>query len=493
MKTRIVLVMLMLLSFIAAFSQQWDVVLKPYEIYETRSLEAAQVRDWGHAYLQASEFGKTQGAGAYIFILDTGIETNHPDLVNNLELKYAKDFTNSTSGFEDKNGHGTHCAGIAAAINNSFGVIGIAPNAKLVPIKVLNDQGQGAYSWITSGIKYVADLQIKEKKIISMSLGGSQGNTDLHNAIKYAISKGVFIVVAAGNSGCNTPETIGFPGNYPEVITVGSLDRNEQPSVFSSCGKNMDISAPGSGIYSTHLNGSYAYLSGTSMATPQVAGIAALLVAYYDIKTQVQLEAYLAKYAKPLFSGGWNTRTGAGAPIATRYTVAPDQPDNPEPPVDTIPTPPTPPDRVYSRRVVSIPIRASFEDVMFKGGSDASFRFIGMGGLIVEYRTTEPAHVAYEKINRLTENYFRNRGYILPDSQADMDFCAGWVAYFYRLILRQESGLDVTISEAWVSEGKSDNRTLVKYTKSFPVGSRTIGERAFRRQARRGNAKSLTW
>ena len=164
-------------------------------------------------------------------------------------------------------------------------------------------------------------------------------------------------------------------------------------------------------------------------------------------------------------------------------------PNNPEPPKDTTPTTPPPP--ALKSRVVSIPIVANYENIPFKGSSDGAFRFIGMGGLIVEYRTTEPANVAYKRIQQATNDFFRNRGYVLPQNQADMDFAAGWVAYFYRMILRQQ-GLDVTISSGWVSEEATD-RTLVFYTKAFPVGTNGASVKVFKREVRRGNAKVVTW
>lgn len=483
------------LLFVSAWAkgQKWDIQIPAYQVETARALAFNQVRDWGHSYLQAFEFTKSQGSGAYIFILDTGIKTDHPDLAANVDIRYAKDFTGSATGYQDANGHGTHCAGIAAAVNNDIGVVGIASQAKLVPVKVLNDSGSGSFSWVAQAIRYVADLPNDanlsgKKRIISMSLGGSSGSTDLYNAIKYAISKGVFLVAAAGNDYCNSPETVGYPGNYPEMITVASLDKSETVSAFSSCGKNVDVIAPGSGIYSTHLGNNYAYLSGTSMATPQVAGIAAILTVAYDIKTQSQLEAYLRKYAKDLGDKGFDTRAGYGASIATRYTALPDAPgDNPEPPTDTTPTTPTPIN--LKQRVLSVPVDGEFT-ILYGKASGGKFRFANIAGLVVEYTTTETVEVATARINKAVKEFYTNRGFVLPDNQYDTDFAAGWAEYFMKMILKQE-GITIQTKFAWVSEIlENGNRNLVYYDKQFPV---SLSASQIRQEQKAGKLKTFTY
>lgn len=477
---------------LAVSSWGQDVILEPYEVVEIRALAASQTRDWGHVYLQASEF-KGEGKGVYVFVLDTGIDSDHPDLKGNIDIRYCKDFTRSASGFEDVHGHGTHCAGIIGAIDNNEGVIGIATNVKIVAVKVLNDQGSGSYTDIIAGIRYVADLQISEQKIISMSLGGSSTTPAFEDAINYAISKGVYIVAAAGNSYCTVPNSIGYPGKYPQVITVGSIGKTAQPSDFSSCGEQLDIAAPGEGVYSTHKNGSYAYLSGTSMATPQVTGIIAKLLSRYKFTSQKEMEAYLGKYASDLYDKGWDKRTGYGAPIATNYSEGPDGelPDDPNP--DPNPEPPA----VYKARTVSIPIRNYYDNILFKSTTDGAYRYMSVGGIVVEYKTTKSAELASQEINALADNFFTRRGFILPQDQCDIDFTAAWAAYFFRL-LAKNSGYDVNISEMWAAEGLSDDRTLIYYTKDYPVGSKVLEKqfvktRAAKKMQRRGEIATLNW
>lgn len=328
--------------------EQFDVTLPPYFAIPVELRGFSQVVDWGHRYLRASEvYGKTKGEKAIIFILDTAGVFDHPDLKDNALNELAKNFTDSPT-MTDIHGHGTHCAGIAAATDNSDGVIGVAPAAKLVPMKVLNDGGSASYTWIIDGVYHVADLKLPKgyenhRKIISMSLGGPSGSPNMEKAIDYAISKGVFVIAAAGNSGYKEGQnTIGYPGRYEQVITVASIGKSGEPSGFSSNGAEVDLAAPGEGVYSTHKNNGYAYLSGTSMACPHVSGVAALVLSYFPhIKNQFELEAFLEDFAKDIYDKGEDDRTGAGVPdLPLYFEQTPEDPGN-EDPGDEDPVPET--------------------------------------------------------------------------------------------------------------------------------------------------------
>lgn len=211
-----------------------------------------------------------------IAILDTGIDQNHEDL--KLKIVANKNFTNSKT-VDDLYGHGTHVAGIAAAItNNAIGVAGVGYDSSLMNVKVLDDRGSGFYSWVANGIVWAVD---NGAKVINMSLGGSSPSSVLEEAINYAWSKGVVIVAAAGNNGSNSPS---YPAYYPNVIAVAATDNNDLKASWSNYGDWVDVAAPGVSIYSTLPNHNnklrkkdYGFLSGTSMASPHVAGLAGLI------------------------------------------------------------------------------------------------------------------------------------------------------------------------------------------------------------------------
>ncbi len=213
----------------------------------------------------------TQGEGVRVAVLDTGIDTDHPDLKT--AIVGSRDFTGD--GIEDVNGHGTHTAGVVGARLNNIGFVGVAPRTELLVGKVLGNDGRGAFDWIAQGIDWAVS---EGAHIISMSLGGPVSSHRLFVSVHDALAKGRFVVCAAGNEGSLFQNSIGYPGRYGGVLTIGSHDRNGNPSGFSSRGGEIDVMGPGSDIWSTYKDGGYASLSGTSMATPFVAGLSALVL-----------------------------------------------------------------------------------------------------------------------------------------------------------------------------------------------------------------------
>lgn len=219
-----------------------------------------------------------------IAIIDTGIDLRHPDL----NVYSQKSFVKGKKTANDDNGHGTHVAGIAAAKDNGIGVVGIAPGARLWAIKVLNSQGSGFMSDVIKGVDYVT-ANAASIEVANLSLGGPNSSA-LNDAIKRSVQAGVTYVVAAGNSAADASNT--SPANSPDVIAVSAIvdtdgrcgglgvsssyGADDTFASFSNYGSVVDIAAPGVSIYSTYKNGAYATLSGTSMASPHVAGAAAL-------------------------------------------------------------------------------------------------------------------------------------------------------------------------------------------------------------------------
>jgi subtilisin len=215
--------------------------------------------------------------GADIAILDTGIDSDHPDLGANLGTGTA--FVECTGGsctttWDDDDGHGTHCAGIADARDNTEGVVGVSTNATLHAVKVLDNRGSGTFSDVAAGIEWVAD---QGYDVGSMSLGASSGSQTVKDACQYAADSGVLLVASAGNSGpCS--DCVGYPAAYSTVIAVSATNQDDALADYSSTGSEVELAAPGSNIYSTYVDGAYETLSGTSMSCPHVSGAAGQLM-----------------------------------------------------------------------------------------------------------------------------------------------------------------------------------------------------------------------
>ncbi len=235
------------------------------------SSQPVQVLPWGINKIDAEQvwpLGNT-ATGTDVGIIDTGISTSHPDLAANIKGGVSEVWY--TSSYNDDNGHGSHVAGIVGAINNTVGVVGAGPGVNLYAIKVLDRNGSGYLSDVISGIDWAT---ANKMKVINMSLGCNCPSQAMHDAIIRAYKAGVTIVAAAGNSG----GSVIYPAAYPEVIAVGATDSSNDAPWWSSRGPEVDLAAPGVSIYSTYKGTKYATLSGTSMASPHVAGSAALLL-----------------------------------------------------------------------------------------------------------------------------------------------------------------------------------------------------------------------
>ncbi|MDR6225346.1 S8 family peptidase [Desmospora profundinema] len=205
-----------------------------------------------------------------VAILDTGVDYNHEDLAGKVEK--GGDYIDNDQDPMDEQGHGTHCAGIAAAAtDNGIGIAGMAPDVTIYAVRVLDANGSGSYDAIAKGIIDAADAG---SDVISMSLGGSQGSRTLEEAVNYAHEQGSVVVAAAGNSSTNAPS---YPAYYENAIAVAATDENDRLANFSNYGDWVDVAAPGVNILSTMPNNQYQNQSGTSMATPYVAGLAGLI------------------------------------------------------------------------------------------------------------------------------------------------------------------------------------------------------------------------
>jgi thermitase len=248
-------------------------------------------------------------------VIDTGVDLSHPDLVANLITGY--DFVGDDNQPQDGNGHGSNVAGIVAAALNGLGVVGVAPNVRLLPVKVLSDDGSGSMSDVIDGIVFAAD----RANILNLSLGGTSSSQSLLDAVKYATNKGRLVVASGGNcgdpntyalNGCSSVNQPLYPGAYSQVMAVAAVTSNDTRAAFSNQNNTIDISAPGVSIYNTYRNGGYAAYSGTSQAAPHVSGQAGLIWSHQRSFTATQVRAAIESSAIDLGAAGWDPSYGWG-------------------------------------------------------------------------------------------------------------------------------------------------------------------------------------
>ncbi len=262
----------------------------------------------------------TGSSGVTIAVIDTGVDYNHQDLKGKCVAGY--NFVDRTTDPMDDHGHGTHVAGIAAAFgDNSTGVAGMDWKARIMPIKVLDAQGSGYDSDVAAGIRFATD---RGAEVINMSLGSPDYSYTITEAVSYAHGKGVTMVAASGNEASG----VSYPAACDHVIAVGALDSNDSLAYFSNRGAALDLTAPGVSILST-FHGGYQKMSGTSMASPVVAGCASLVLAAHPGYGPSQVEQALKGGAMDLGSPGFDTSYGYGK-VNAHAAVAGEQPE-PEP------------------------------------------------------------------------------------------------------------------------------------------------------------------
>jgi subtilisin family serine protease len=247
----------------------------------------------------------TGSAAVTIAILDTGVDQYHPDLGGKIVSGY--DFIEMDADPQDDNGHGTHVAGIAAAVtNNGIGIAGASWGARIMPIKVLNHYGSGSYAGLAEGIVWATD---QGTQVINCSLGGAYPSAILKDAIDYAYAQGVVQVAASGNSGGGY---VLYPARYTNVIAVGATDANNNRAGFSNYGSELSLVAPGVSIYSTQLGAGYGYRSGTSMSTPFVSGLVAVLVGLSRPYSPDLIAYEMESTTLDLGAAGWDSYHGHG-------------------------------------------------------------------------------------------------------------------------------------------------------------------------------------
>lgn len=292
-------------------------ILKDIRALKTRAKQAAppaetepaagQETPWGIARVQApAAWATTKGKGVKLVVIDTGIDMTHPELSGILKGGWNAISTSTT--FNDDNGHGTHCSGTIAAKDDGAGVVGVAPEIDLYGVKVLDENGSGTFDDVIAGMLWAVENKME---VASMSLGAGRGNPALADAVEAMKKGGVILIAAAGNSG----GSVGYPAAYPGAIAVAASDSTDKLASFSSRGPAVAVIAPGVNVKSTYMGGGYDTLSGTSMATPHVAGLAALYVATHKGATPDQARAALSAASSKL-PGVPDIGQGAGLPVA---------------------------------------------------------------------------------------------------------------------------------------------------------------------------------
>ena len=291
----------------------------------------------------AQAWQRSTGRGVTVAVVDSGVDATHPDLAG--QVLPGADFITGLEGTAvDPHGHGTHVAGtIAALAGNDTGVTGIAPQARILPVRVLAANGSGYMSDVANGIAYAAE---HGADVINMSISSTWQVAAVSNAIAYARSRGVAVVAAAGNARAQGSPT-SYPAADPGVIAVAATTSADTVAGYSTSGGYVDVAAPGSDILSTYPGGQYVWMNGTSMAAPHVAAVAALLKGADRGLTPDQIEQALTVSAVDLGRPGRDDDFGAGRldAAAALATVAPGATDPaldgpaPSGPVGTDPTP----------------------------------------------------------------------------------------------------------------------------------------------------------
>jgi subtilisin family serine protease len=287
---------------------------------------------WAHGYT---------GEGVVVAVVDTGVDWNHPDLASQIWVNVDDiagngldddhngfvddvrgwDFSFGDNNPDDGNGHGTHVAGTIAAERNGFGATGIAPDATIMPVRVLGNNGSGTAQAVAAGIRYAAQ---NGADIINLSLGGAL-STAIQSAIQFAQSLNVLVVAAAGNEYAATP---GYPARFSSsmnnVLSVGAHSSSNQIASFSNdvgASGAVQVDAPGANVYSTYAGDGYARLSGTSMATPHVAGLAALALSANPSLSASALRTLIVDGANRAISGS-DSRGGINAALTVAMAAA---------------------------------------------------------------------------------------------------------------------------------------------------------------------------
>ncbi len=353
-----------------------------------------------------------QFAPVVVAVVDTGVDLDHPELTPN--LVDGASFVDGVATPDDDNGHGSHVAGIVAAIaNNGFGgVVGVAPRASLMPVKVLNMLGSGTTADVADGIRWAVD---NGAHIINLSLGTVDYSATLEDAIEYAADQGAVLVGAAGNcgdgdygfNGCDFQDQPAYPALWPEVIAVAATNASMDQASFSTAGEYVEVAAPGQTILSTFAFGEYAFISGTSQAAPHVAGLAALIWAHHPQLSADQVRWAMSGTALDLGATGHDPEYGYGLIQVPEAVQLVDPPEVPIPTLATLPdgqagdAPPPPAAYVPGEVLIKTAPGAEIDAIVTTAGLRAEWQVESLGAGLNLYRLRPPAGTEWAIIEQL--------------------------------------------------------------------------------------------
>jgi hypothetical protein len=480
--------------------QQWPIVIDPIERVPqnvSNTFAASSPDNWGvrivlpdsiKQRLQAECKGKV-----VVKVYDTSGGTAHPALQQG--QMPGSNYTGSVS-LPDAQGHGTHCAGIIAA--DGFGVLdALIDNGTIrwKPVKILGDNGSGSFDWFKNAVNGETS---EDRALIaqgwSVVCNGSFGGgtalvPNVENALRASTDIGVIYLIAAGNTGANGVQ---YPGNSPYSIACASLDDNLKQSSYSTTGVELAVAMPGRNILSTYLNGQYATLSGTSMATPFLTACAAIAKSKYGnlIPDYKAMRKYLCFVATDLETQGRDNLTGWGIDyvrgiLNTNPTKVPptfnDQPGSGNP-ADPNPQPVKREYRTIEYTVTgdwsifwgpsgSASLDAATMKTTSKKAKDAALNTAKITAVKLEYSTNDFAEKSSADINTNVRSFFAGRGFILPNP-CDFADAVFWSAYFLDMILTQDKKQTVKILSIEGNDGKGNKAAFnASQIKRWPVGS----------------------
>jgi len=480
--------------------QQWPIVIDPIERVPqnvSNTFAASSPDNWGvrlvlpdsiKQRLQAECKGRV-----VVKVYDTSGGTAHAALQQG--QMPGSNYTGSVS-LPDAQGHGTHCAGIIAA--DGFGVLdALIDNGtiKWKPVKILGDNGSGSFDWFRNAVNGETS---EDRALIaqgwSIVCNGSFGGgtallPNVENALRASTDLGVIYLIAAGNTGANGVQ---YPGNSPYSIACGSLDDNLKRSTYSTMGVELAVTMPGRNILSTYLNGQYATLSGTSMATPFLTACAAIAKSKYGnlIPDYKAMRKYLCFVATDLETQGRDNLTGWGIDyvrgiLNTSPTKVPptfnDQPGNGNP-ADPNPNPVKREYRTIEYTVTgdwsifwgpsgSASLDAATMKTTSKKAKEAALNTAKVTSVKLEYSTNDFAEKSSADINANVRTFFAGRGFILPNP-CDFADAVYWAAYFLDMTLTQDKKQTFRILSIEGNDGKGNKAAFnASQIKRWPVGS----------------------